>query len=135
MALHPRIDVFFAVMLARTGREAVEGCDEHVLVQAVFTEYELGGRWSLQQLGGDGQVRCRAAAELSDDGVDERYAALSPAKLGVKTAWSDVLVAAAGRTAGQLTWMPRPRPDRGGPEPRRTPKIALLPLVIGGGCP
>ncbi|MFJ8386958.1 hypothetical protein ACIQ9Q_21035 [Streptomyces sp. NPDC094438] len=48
MALHPRLDVFFAVMLVRPERETVERCDEHVLVQAMFTEYELGGRRSRQ---------------------------------------------------------------------------------------
>ncbi|MCX4799476.1 MULTISPECIES: hypothetical protein [unclassified Streptomyces] len=80
MALHPRLDVFFAVMLVRPEREAVERCDEHVLMQAVFTEYELGGRRSRQQLGGDGQVRCRAAVELSNDGAYERCPTLSSAK-------------------------------------------------------
>ncbi|MFH8885791.1 hypothetical protein [Streptomyces californicus] len=43
VAIHPRIDVFFAVMPVRPEREAVEGCDEHVLVQAVFTKNDLGG--------------------------------------------------------------------------------------------
>ena len=43
VALHPCLDVLFAIMPVRPGREAIEGCDEHVLVQAVFTEYELGG--------------------------------------------------------------------------------------------
>ncbi|MDI3423087.1 hypothetical protein [Streptomyces luteolus] len=80
VALHPRIDVFFAVMLVWPEREAVEGCNEHVLVQAVFTKNDLGGRRIRQQLGGDGQARFRAAVERSSDGVDECYATLSPAE-------------------------------------------------------
>ena len=43
VALHPCLDVLFAIMPVRPGRRVLQGCDEHVLVQAVFTEYELAG--------------------------------------------------------------------------------------------